>query len=73
MRWVCADTGIGIPEGERERIGEPFFRASNARGVPGSGLGVSLAREFAATYGGRLALSERAGGGTVAELVLPGA
>jgi len=71
--WVCADTGIGIPEGERERIGEPFFRASNARGVPGSGLGVSLAREFASTYGGRLALSQRAGGGTEAELVLPGA
>jgi signal transduction histidine kinase len=72
VRWTVEDTGIGIPAADLPHIGEPFFRAANARAVaPGSGLGLSLARDFATRYGGRLTLTPRPGGGTVVELALP--
>ncbi|MGE0801145.1 MAG: ATP-binding protein [Lautropia sp.] len=48
-----ADLGLGVPEGERERIFEPFYRrrgASEDRG--GVGLGLALVRQIARLHGG---------------------
>jgi len=48
-------SGPGVPEGERERIFERFFRGEAARaGAEGSGLGLPLAREIARSQGGDL-------------------
>jgi signal transduction histidine kinase len=58
------DEGIGIPPAERERIGERFFRASNAELTPGSGLGLAIARELIERHGGSLAIKTRKGDGT---------
>jgi signal transduction histidine kinase len=49
------DHGIGIPQSERERLFERFFRAANARGrVSGMGLGLYIAREIIQRHGGRM-------------------
>lgn len=51
-----ADTGIGIPPGEEEKIFEEFHRASNAREVEshGTGLGLSIASQVVQRHGGRI-------------------
>ncbi len=53
-----ADSGPGMPDADRRRAGERFFRADAARSTPGSGLGLSLVRAVAALHGGQVALSE---------------
>jgi len=69
-----ADTGIGIPAGERDRVFERFFRASNARqqAVPGSGLGLAIVREVADLHRGRVEVAGNGEAGTVFTVVLRG-
>jgi signal transduction histidine kinase len=66
-----ADRGPGIAAGERERVFDRFYRADTARTRPGSGLGLSIVAQVAEAHGGRVAVAERPGGGTVARLELP--
>lgn len=63
---TIADTGIGIPEDELAMVSTRFFRASNARrrGIPGSGLGLSVASAIAERHGGSLSVSSVVGVGT---------
>ena len=49
-----SDTGIGIADGDRERLTERFYRADAAYGVRGEGLGLSLVAAVAARHGGSL-------------------
>ena len=51
---VC-DSGPGIPEAERARVLERFYRGSN-QDVPGSGLGLSIVQRIAERHGARLSL-----------------
>lgn len=67
------DVGIGIPDGELERVGEPFFRASNAGMVSGNGLGLSIARACVEQHGGVLRFTTRLGQGSVFSIILPAA
>ena len=65
------DRGSGLADGEADEVFERFHRGSaGRRGVAGSGLGLAIARELARRWGGDVALRPRAGGGTVAELLL---
>jgi signal transduction histidine kinase len=68
-----ADTGIGIPPEERERMFEPFTQldASLARRYQGSGLGLHLARTLATALGATLTLEDPQGPGIVAVLRFP--
>lgn len=52
--FSVADTGIGVPKEARNRVFEPYFRASNVGDLPGSGLGLSLSRQLARQMGGEL-------------------
>jgi signal transduction histidine kinase len=69
------DEGIGIPEAERELVTEPFHRAWNVREsrLPGTGLGLYLARRLVEAHGGRLLISDRPDGraGTRVMFTLP--
>ena len=47
-----------------------FYRATSARTLPGSGLGLSIVAQIAALHGGTVTLEPREGGGTVARLTL---
>jgi PAS domain S-box-containing protein len=67
------DTGMGVPHGEREALFERFYRASNARAarIPGSGLGLSVARAIARMHGGEISITSGEGGGTVVLVTIP--
>ena len=69
--WV-ADRGPGVPESERERIFEPFYRPpGHSEGRDGGvGLGLYLVRRIAAWYGGTATCLAREGGGTRFEVTL---
>jgi two-component system sensor histidine kinase KdpD len=74
LRISVLDRGPGVPDEDRERIFEPFYRpASTAPDVRGTGLGLSIARGLAVAQGGAVEFEPRAGGGSVFTLVLPGA
>jgi K+-sensing histidine kinase KdpD len=57
------DRGPGIPERERERIFEPFYRAGPNSGS-GSGLGLAIARGFIEANGGEIAVESLPGQGS---------
>jgi signal transduction histidine kinase len=61
------DRGPGIPTAVRDRLFEPFVSAR----AGGNGLGLAIVRRLTETMGGTIALEDREGGGTVAELRLP--
>lgn len=76
-QWVSVtitDTGPGIPEEERHRIFEAFVQGgtSNTGGqVKGSGLGLSIAREYARAHGGHIVIAEPGGRGSRIRVELP--
>lgn len=61
-----SDRGPGIPEGERDRVFEPFYRgADTSRSrAPGSGLGLAIAKGFAEANGGTITVESLPGQGT---------
>ncbi len=59
---VVADDGPGIPEQDRARATERFFRGETARSTPGSGLGLALVQAVAMLHGGVLRLEDNAPG-----------
>ena len=65
------DTGPGIPERERDRVRQRFYRLPNSPGH-GSGLGLAIVDEIAGLYGAALAIeSGQGGGGTRVSLRFP--
>lgn len=74
VQIAVSDRGPGVPEAERERIFEPFYRppgSASARG--GIGLGLALVRQIAEHHGGRVRCAPREGPGTRFLLELPAA
>ncbi|ESR24134.1 ATP-binding protein [Lutibaculum baratangense] len=73
IRIEVRDDGPGIPDGDVERMFEPFVRAesSRSRETGGIGLGLAIARTIMRAHGGDIALANRAGGGLEATLTLP--
>lgn len=69
--FQVSDRGIGVPEADRGHLGRRYFRASNARGRTGTGLGLHACRKLLGYHNGTLSLSPRPGGGTVAIARLP--
>lgn len=73
--WVeldVSDEGIGIAEGERERLFSPFQRGdSMSDEVSGVGLGLALCRAAARRHGGSISASRNAAGGTTIRVSLP--
>jgi heavy metal sensor kinase len=74
VRLSVADTGVGIPPEERERIFQRFYRIPRASADPpdGTGLGLAIVRGIAQAHGGRVELEPRPSGGSVFTIVLPG-
>jgi signal transduction histidine kinase len=79
---AVSDTGIGIPEALRPRLGEPFVTAAPidahhsdpiAFRSGGMGLGLAVVRAIVADHGGRFEVESEEGCGTIARIVLPAA
>ena len=68
---TVADRGIGIPEQDRAKVFDRFYRAENARSISGTGLGLSIVKHIVEAHGGSIELSEGVAGGTTAILRLP--
>ncbi|MFH1651228.1 MAG: ATP-binding protein [Chloroflexota bacterium] len=68
-----SDTGIGIPEGDKPKLFEDFFRASNVD-VKGTGLGLSITRRIVEAHGGKIWVDSpnpETGVGTRFSFILP--
>lgn len=66
-----SDTGMGVPEEERLKIFEKYYRSPGVAGVKGSGLGLAIAKAVAEAHGGRIELDSKPGEGSTFRLVLP--
>jgi signal transduction histidine kinase len=69
-----SDKGIGIPEGERRRIFEKFYRsrAGNEGDAGGAGLGLTVVQHIVGAHGGRIDVESTVGEGSSFTIVLPG-
>ncbi|WP_037627327.1 sensor histidine kinase [Streptomyces aureus] len=65
VRVEVLDRGPGIGDEDLVRVFDRFYRAADARSLPGSGLGLSIVREVSAAHGGTPFAYPRRGGGTV--------
>ncbi|MEU4082871.1 sensor histidine kinase [Streptomyces aureus] len=65
VRVEVLDRGPGIGDEDLVRVFDRFYRAADARSLPGSGLGLSIVREVSTAHGGTPFAYPRKGGGTV--------
>ena len=76
--WVridVTDTGIGIPEADRARVFERFYRVEKARSrdLGGTGLGLAIVKHLVQAQAGEVFVDSREGQGTTVTLRLPAA
>ncbi len=68
--WIeirISDTGVGVPEGDVEKLFEPFFSSKEF----GTGLGLTISRDILSAHGGTILFHSRMGGLTTFILTLP--
>jgi two-component system, sensor histidine kinase and response regulator len=70
---TVADTGVGIPAADRERIFERFFRTEIATRdvIPGTGLGLAIAKDIVEAHHGTIAVDSDEGHGSTFTIWLP--
>lgn len=65
------DEGIGIPFQDQKKLFSEFYRASNAKGIQGTGLGLVIVKNYIALLEGSIAFSSKVNKGSVFTLTLP--
>jgi two-component system, sensor histidine kinase and response regulator len=70
---TVADTGVGIPAADRERIFDRFVRSAIAtrQAIPGTGLGLTIARDIVAAHDGTITVESDEGRGSTFKIWLP--
>ena len=69
---TVTDTGIGIPEGDLDRLFDPFFRDhARERMGPGLGLGLGIAQSIVVAHDGRIDVGSTPGEGSTFRITLP--
>ena len=66
-----ADSGVGIPADEIDKVWSKLYRAKNSRGIPGNGLGLSIVETIVRRLGGKCDIRSQESKGTVFTLELP--
>ncbi len=64
-----SDTGPGIPEDEREKVFDKYFRSRRTSGKKGSGLGLAIVKAVMDAHGGRVDLDNPESGGSTFRLI----
>jgi signal transduction histidine kinase len=72
-RLTVSDQGPGVPDRERDRIWEPYYRGTDeaSRAVGGSGIGLALVREIAGSFGGTATVATAPDGGAAFTVTMP--
>ncbi|ANQ48948.1 PAS domain S-box protein [Flammeovirga sp. MY04] len=65
------DKGLGIPLNEFSQLFESFFRASNTNHIPGTGLGLVIAKEFVEIHGGVIVCESEENKGSTFRVAIP--
>ena len=70
---AIADTGIGIPPKDIEKLGRPFEQVENqfTKTKGGSGLGLAISKSLVELHGGSLSIDSEVGKGTTVTVRLP--
>lgn len=71
LRVSVADSGCGIPDGDKRRIFDRFYQAAADGATSGSGIGLHIAREFTVMHGGEISVGDNDPCGTVFSFTLP--
>jgi DNA-binding response OmpR family regulator/two-component sensor histidine kinase len=73
LKIIVTDTGVGIAENDKNLIFERFFRSSTSVAVlnQGSGIGLSITKEFVEMHGGTIEVESEPGKGTTFTVCLP--
>jgi signal transduction histidine kinase len=74
--WIkvrVSDTGIGIPEGELEKIFDRFYQVDSSltRKVGGTGIGLSIAKEYVEMHGGKIWVESELSKGSAFTFTIP--
>jgi two-component system, OmpR family, sensor histidine kinase MprB len=70
-RLTVVDHGPGISQSDKLLVFERFYRSTEAKATPGSGLGLSIVKHMAEVHGGRVFVEDAPGGGAVVGFELP--
>lgn len=71
IKFIVADNGVGMTREFMRRMFMPFARAQGTEGIPGRGLGLSIARDMAQRLGGAIRVRSERGKGTTFTVSVP--
>lgn len=71
MRLEISDSGIGIPEADLAHIFDRFYQSDNAALTTGTGIGLSLVKQYAEMHGGRVSVRSEVNRGTTFLVEIP--
>ena len=71
LQFSVTDNGPGIPLTQRQQVFEKFFRATNARGLQGTGIGLTISRGLVEAHGGRIWIENGSVGGASVAFTVP--
>ena len=66
-----SDCGCGIPDTEREKVFQRFFRGTRSEDTPGVGLGLAVSKGFVEAHKGKIWVEERSGDGSIFCFTMP--
>jgi signal transduction histidine kinase len=71
VRVEVRDFGLGVPADEMPQLFTRFFRARTSVGIPGTGIGLHVVREFVHMHGGRIEVASEIDAGSTFAVILP--